>query len=79
MADTSRLDTGDVNTVFVPFSTHVPIKTPQGNLSRIATRSDRNGAVQLHKMVRCLKFQIKEVEGLYFLCSENKGADQLRS
>ena len=25
-----------------------------------------------------LKIRIKEVEGLYYLCSENKGADQLR-
>ena len=24
-----------------------------------------------------LKFQIQEVKGLYYLCSENKGADQL--
>ena len=29
-------------------------------------------------MARGLKFQIKEVEGLYYLCRENKGADQLR-
>ena len=28
-------------------------------------------------MARGLKFRIYEVEGLYFLCSENKGADQL--
>ena len=27
---------------------------------------------------RGLKFQILEVEGLYYPCSENKGADQLR-
>ena len=26
-----------------------------------------------------LTLQIKEVEGLYYLCSKNKGADQLRS
>ena len=31
------------------------------------------------KMDRGLKFRIKEVEGLYYLCSETKGADQLRS
>ena len=30
-------------------------------------------------MVRGLKFRIHEAEGLYYLCSENKGADQLRS
>ena len=29
-------------------------------------------------MARALKFQITKVEGLYYLCSENKGADQLR-
>ena len=29
-------------------------------------------------MARGLKFHIKEVEELYYLCSENKGADQLR-
>ena len=29
-------------------------------------------------MARGLKFYIKEVEELYYLCSENKGADQLR-
>ena len=29
-------------------------------------------------MARGLKFRIKEVEGLYYPSSENKGADQLR-
>ena len=29
-------------------------------------------------MARGLKFRIEEVEGLYYPCSENKGADQLR-
>ena len=29
-------------------------------------------------MSRGLKFRIQKVEGLYYLCSENKGADQLR-
>ena len=29
-------------------------------------------------MARDLKFRILKVEGLYYLCSENKGADQLR-
>ena len=41
------------------------------------TWSNTNQAVQLQKMARGLKFCIYEVEGLYFLCSENKGADQL--
>ena len=37
------------------------------------TWSDTHQAVQLQKMARALK-----VEGLYYLCRENKGADQLR-
>ena len=42
------------------------------------TWSDKNQAVQSQKMTRGLKFRIKELEGLYYLFSENKGADQLR-
>ena len=41
--------------------------------------SDISKAVQPQKMARGLKFRIKEVEELYYLCSENKGADQLRT
>ena len=37
------------------------------------TWSDTNQAVQLQEIARGLK-----VDGLYYLCSENKGADQLR-
>ena len=40
--------------------------------------SDTNRAVQLQKMARGLKFRIKIEDGLYYPCSENKGADQLR-
>ena len=46
--------------------------------SGFPTRSDTNWAEQLQKMARGLKFRIYEVEGLYYLCSENKGADQFR-
>ena len=42
------------------------------------TWSDTNQAVQLQKIARGLKFQIKKVEGLYYPCGKNKGADQLR-
>ena len=42
------------------------------------TWSDTNQAVQLQKMARGLKFRIRKVEGLYYLCSKNKGANQLR-
>ena len=41
------------------------------------TNSDTNLAVHPQKMARGSKFWIKEVEGLYYLCCENKGADQL--
>ena len=41
-------------------------------------RSDTNQAVQSQKKARSMKFCILEVEGLYYPCSENKGADQLR-
>ena len=40
--------------------------------------SHTNQALQPHKMARGLKFQSQKVEGLYYLCSENKGAYQLR-
>ena len=42
------------------------------------TWSDTNQAVQLQRMARGLKFRVEEEEGLYYSCSENKGADQLR-
>ena len=58
---------------------------PQGNWSILQenlslgfpTSSYRNLAIQPQKMLRGLKFQIQEVEGLYYLCSKNKVADQL--
>ena len=43
------------------------------------TQSDTNRAEPTQKMVRGLKFQILKEEGLYYLCSENKDVDQLRS
>ena len=42
----------------------------------LRTRSD--WAVEPQKMARGLTFRIKEVEGLYNVCSKNKGTDQLR-
>ena len=45
--------------------------------SGFPTRSDTNQAVQRKKMARDI-FCLKKEEGLYYLCSENKGADQLR-
>ena len=51
-------------------------------MSRVARKNlsqglDTNGTVQPQKMARDLKFRIKG-DGLYYLYSENKGADQLR-
>ena len=42
------------------------------------TRSDTNRAGKPKKMARGKKFRIEEVDELYYLCSENKGAAQLR-
>ena len=42
-------------------------------------RSDTNRAVRGKKLTRGLKVFILEVECLYCLCKENKGADQLAS
>ena len=42
------------------------------------TRSDINRAVQAQKMASDWKFWIYKVEDLYYPCSENKRADQLR-
>ena len=41
-------------------------------------RFDTNQAVQSQKQARSLKFRIEEEEEVYYPCSENKSADQLR-
>ena len=46
--------------------------------SGFPTWSDTNQAVQLQKMARGLKFRIKKVEGLYYLCSETKAMISFR-
>ena len=43
------------------------------------TRSNTNQAVQPQMIAGGLKFGMKEVEGLYCLCRENKAAGQLRA
>ena len=40
------------------------------------TRSDANRVGKPKKIARGLKFQISDKEELYYLCSENEGADQ---
>ena len=46
--------------------------------SEFLINSATNGAAHPQKMARGLKFWFQEVEGLYYPCTENKGADQLR-
>ena len=41
-------------------------------------RSDTNQAVQSQKQTGSLKFRIQKEKEVYYPCSENKGADQLR-
>ena len=41
--------------------------------------SDTNRTVQPQKMARGLKFRIKKVVGLHYVCSKKKGVDQLSS
>ena len=43
------------------------------------TRSNTNQAVHPQKIARGLKFHIWKGERHYYLCSENKDADQLHS
>ena len=52
--------------------------TQENRSSGSPTRSDTNRAGQSLKMAGGLKFWIKEEEELYYPCSENKIADQLR-
>ena len=56
------------------YSTRMRIYEPRPGFP---TRSDTNPPVQLQKKARSLKFRIYEEEELYYLSSENKGADQL--
>ena len=44
----------------------------------VSDQADTNRPVQSQKQARFLKFRTKKEEGLYYPCSENKGADQLR-
>ena len=41
----------------------------------VSEQVDTNRAVQSQKIARSLKFRMKEEEGLYYPCSENKGVE----
>ena len=60
-----------------PWTIAIWASTWENRSSGFPTRSDINRASQLVNIARCLKFWIKKVEELYYLCSENKGPDQL--
>ena len=53
--------------------------TRENRSSGFPTRSNTNRPVQSQKQARSSKLRILEEEKLYYPCSENKGADQLRS
>ena len=53
--------------------------TQENQASGFPSRSDTNQPVQSQKQARLLKFGLHIEEELHYLCSENKGADQLRS
>ena len=56
-----------------------PFEPPRGKQTMwFPNRSDTNWPVQVQKRARSLKFRILEGEEVYYPCSENKGADQLR-
>ena len=59
------------------FILHMSLRTRKMTVW-VLTRSDVNWPLQSQKQARSLTFWIYEVKGLYYLCSENKGADQLR-
>ena len=59
------------------FSSNEPL-CEENRPSGFPTRSDTNRAVHSLNMARGLKFRVQKVEGFYYPCSENKGADQLR-
>ena len=64
--------------VILSFTSMISALTPENLSLEFPTRSDTNQPVQSQKQARRLKFLIQE-EKLYFLCSENKGTDQLCS
>ena len=65
-------------TVVMITGVHIILPSSRENLfSGLPTRSDTNLAVLPQNNARGLKFRIAEVEVLYYLCRENKGAAQL--
>ena len=64
--------------IFSVASSVEPSFEKKNKQSGFPTSSDTNQPVQSQKKARSLRFWIKERDGLYCLCSENKGTYQLR-
>ena len=80
----STLGTTEPSPPMASFKVVFSCKTQMSSVMRKSTiwfpnRSDINRAVQAKKIDRGWKFWIEKVDELYYLCSENKDADQLRS
>ena len=72
--DDKKLKYFDLGSLFCTYYMRLCVSNPT---IWVPTRSTTNQAVQSHKKVRSLKFQIQDEEELYYPCGENKGADQL--
>ena len=73
------LEVADLNELLKVRDVYIYEPSRQNLSSGLLAWSNTNRALQPQKMNRFnrgLKFQIKEEEGLYYLCSENKGAGQ---
>ena len=78
---------GNPNTGLVHDASYLGQQITSTYLSRLVgkqtmwfpNRSNTNRPVQAQKQARSLKFWIYKVEELYYPCSKNKDADQLRS
>ena len=72
-----RLDWLHMATAGYPDRDIIRAATRENLSSGFLTSSETNRAVQPQKMARNLNFRFWVVEEMYYLCSENKGADQL--
>ena len=64
--------------IMIPVSGYEPHRRKNRSLG-VLTKSDTNLPVQSQMRARILKYWVYVEEELYYPCSENKGADQLRS
>ena len=72
------LSQDNIVAMFIVSMDSVHLSRLVGKLTMFPTRSDINRPVQSQKMARGWTFWFEKVEILFYPCSENKGADQLR-